>query len=55
MKIPNKQEIQKIVFNYSSYNDFKDFLNLYKKCTAKTYSFLVTDATLTSYNLSRFR
>ena len=30
-------------------------MNLYKKCTAKPYSFLVTDATLTSDNPSRFR
>ena len=30
-------------------------MNLYKKCTAKPYSFLVIDATLTSDNLLRFR
>ena len=30
-------------------------MNLYKKCTAKPYSFLVIDATLASDNLSRFR
>ena len=30
-------------------------MNLYKKCTAKLYSFSVTDATLTSNNPSRFR
>ena len=37
------------------YIDFKDFMNLYKKCTAKPYSFLVIDATLASDNPSRFR
>ena len=46
MKILSKRELRKIVYNYSSDIDFKDFMNLYKKCTAKPYSFLVTDATL---------
>ena len=31
-KIPKKQELQKIAFNNSSDIDFKDFMNLYKKC-----------------------
>ena len=35
--------------------DLKDFINLYKKCTAKPYPFLVINATLASVNLSRFR
>ena len=30
-------------------------MNLYKKCTAKTYYFLVIDTTLASDNSSRFR
>ena len=30
-------------------------MNLYKKCTAKPYSFLVNDATLASDIPSRFR
>ena len=55
MKIPNKQELQQIAFNHSSDIDFKDFMNLYKKCTAKPYSFLVIDATLASDNPLRFR
>ena len=50
MKIPNKREFQQIAFNRSSDIYFKDFMNLYKKCTAKLYSFLVTDATLASDN-----
>ena len=41
MKIRNKREIQQIAFNHSSDIDFEDFMNLYKKCTAKQYSFLV--------------
>ena len=32
--------------NHSSYINFKDFMKLYKKCTAKKYSFLVNDTTL---------
>ena len=40
VKIPNKQELQQIAFNHSSGIDFKDFINLYKKCTAKTILFL---------------
>ena len=28
MKIPDKQDLQKITFNYSSEIDFKDFMNL---------------------------
>ena len=55
MKIPNKRELQQITFNHSSDIDFKDFINLYKKCNAKPYYFLVIDATLVSDNPSRFR
>ena len=54
MKILNKRELQKIAFNHSSDIDFKDIINLYKRCTAKLYSFLVIDATLASDNLLRF-
>ena len=55
IKIQNKREPQQIAFNHSSDIDFQGFMNLYKKCTAKPYSFLVTDATLSSANPSRFR
>ena len=55
MKIPNKRELQQIVYNHSSDIDFKDFMDHYKKCTAKPYSFLVIDATLASDNLLHFR
>ena len=55
MKIPNKRELQHIACNHSSDIDFKYFINLYKKCTAKPYSFLVIDATLASDNPLRFR
>ena len=54
MKIPNKQELQQIVFNHPSDIDFQDFMNLYKKCTAKPYYFLLIYTTLPSRNSSRF-
>ena len=41
MKIPNKRELQQIALNHSSDIDFKDFMNIYKKCTAEPYSFLM--------------
>ena len=55
MKNPNKRELKQIAFNNSSDIDFQDFMNLYKKCTAKPYSFLVIDTTLASDNSLRFR
>ena len=53
MKIPNKLQHQ-INFNHSSDIDFRDSINIYKKCTTKSYSFLVVDATLVSGNHLRF-
>ena len=55
MKIPNKRELQQIAFNHSPDIDFQDFMNFYKKWTAKPYSFLVIDTTLVSDNSLRFR
>ena len=55
MKVTNKWELQQIVFSHSSDIDFRQFMNLYKKYTVKSYSFLVTDATLASDNPSCFR
>ena len=56
MKFPNKRELQQIAFNNSSdIIDFKNFMNLYKKCTATPYSSLVIDTTLASDNPLGFR
>ena len=55
VKIQNNREIQHIACNHSSDIDLKDFMSLYKKCTAKSYSILVIDATFASDNLLRFR
>ena len=55
MKIPNERELQKIAINHSLDINTKDFINIYKKCIDKPYSFLVIDTGLPSNNLLRFR
>ena len=55
MKTPNKRELQQIALNHSSDIDFKDFMNIYRKCITEPYSFLVNDTTLPSDNALRFR
>ena len=55
MKLPNKQEINRIASHHLSGIDFKEFINIYKKCLSKPYSSLVTDATLASDKSSCFR
>ena len=39
MKIPYKRELQQIALNHWSDINFKDFMKIYKKCTAEPYSF----------------
>ena len=55
MKIPNKRVLQQTAFYHSSDTDFQDFMNLYKKCTAKPNLSLVINTTLASGNSSHFR
>ena len=55
MKIPTKLKLHEIAFNLSLDIDFKDLINLYKTCTAKSFYFLVIDTTFESNNPSRFR
>ena len=55
IKIPSKREIQQIALNHSSDIDFKDFIKIYKTCTAEPYSFSVNDTTLLSDGPLRFR
>ena len=43
-----KRELQQIAFNHSTDINFQDFMNLYKKCTAKC-------TTLASNNSSHFK
>ena len=54
-KILNKREVQQIALNHSSDINFKNFITIYKKYTAKPYSFLINDAMLASDNPVRFR
>ena len=49
-KIPNKRELQQIAINHSPDISTKDFANIYRKCTAEPYSFLVNDTMLASDN-----
>ena len=39
MKIPNKRELQQIECKHSSDIHIQNFINLYKKCSANSYSF----------------
>ena len=39
MKISNKKELQQIDLDHSSDIDFKDFMKIYRKCTAESYFF----------------
>ena len=55
MKIPNKRKLMQIEINHSSDINTKDFIEIYRKCTDKSYSFLIIDTTLPSNNLLRFR
>ena len=55
MKVPNERELQQIALNHSPDSDFKDFIKIYKKCTAEPYSFLVNDTTLASDDPLNFR
>ena len=49
---PYKRKLQQTA---SSDIDFKDFMKIYKKCTAEPYPFLVNDTTVPSDNPLRFR
>ena len=55
MKIHNKRELQNIATNHSADIDYKDFMNIYRKCTSDPYSFLTIDSALPANNSSWFR
>ena len=55
MKIHNKRELKNIAINHSADIDYKEFMNIYKKCTIEPYSFLTIDTTLPANNSVRFR
>ena len=55
MKIHNKRELQSTAVNHSADIDCKDFMNIYRKCTNESYSFLTIDTTLPANNFLRLR
>ena len=54
-KIPNKRELRETAINRLSDISTEDFINIYRECTAESYSFLVNDTTLASDNPLRYR
>ena len=38
-QIPNRRELREIAINHSSDISTKDFTNIFRKCTVKSYSF----------------
>ena len=55
MKIRDKRELRNIAMNHSSNANSKDCINIYNKCIAESYSFLVSDTTFASNSPLRFR
>ena len=55
MKIHNKWELQNIAINHSADIDYKDFFEIYRKCTKERHSFFTIDTTLSADNPMRFR
>ena len=58
MKIHNKTKLRNIAINHSADLNYKDFINIYRKCTIELFFFfffLTIDSTLTANNSSRFR
>ena len=55
MKIHSRKELQQISTIHSADIDNKDFMEIYRKCTSESYSFLNIDATLPAKTSARFR
>ena len=55
MKINNRKELQNIAINHTADIDYKDFVNIYRECTKKSYSFLITSTMLPASDPLRFR
>ena len=54
MKIYNKRQLRNIASNYSADIDYKEFMNIYRKCTSELYSSLTIDSTLLANNSITF-
>ena len=48
-----KLKLKNIGINHLADADYKDFMNIYRKCTAEQYSFLTIDTTLPANNSLR--
>ena len=55
MQIHIKRDPQHIGISHSTDTDYKDFMEIYRKCTRRPYSFLNIDATLPADIPLRFR
>ena len=55
MGIPNKKELQQISYNHSAEMDFREFKELYKRCTPGKHDFMVLDMTLPADDPRRYR
>ena len=54
MKIHNKRQLQNIATNHSADIDYKDFMNICRKCTNEPY-FLTIGTTLPANNSLRLK
>ena len=54
MKIHNKRKLQQIAISHSAEIYYKDFMNIYGKCTSERSTFLTIDITLKANNSLRF-
>ena len=54
MKIHNKRQLRNTASNYSADIDYKEFMNIYRKCTSELYSSLTIDSTLLANNSVTF-
>ena len=55
MKIDSNRELQNIAINHTADIDYKHFVNIYRECTKKSYSFLITSTMLPASDPLRFR
>ena len=54
MKI-NKTDLQNIAIDHSADIDYKDFINIYRECTRKSFNFLAIDTNVTSEQSSKIQ
>ena len=55
MKIHKKRELQSFAANNSAGVNYKDFMNIFRKCKSELYNFLTIGSTLPANNSLIFR